>query len=129
MVMFADEYARVPDGPAIDEIYGYTPWGHWKCVGKLMHRMAATGSNALTESELLDALVPAMSRKNRSRSTERGTPDSGFVDRNNFVLALGSTIPLSSPTTRAVWRTDPRMAIYHNEAGMIQPPKQCSKPT
>lgn len=41
-----------------------------------------------------------------------------FVDLNNFVLGLGSTVPLDSPANRAVWRRDRRMAIYHNKGGV-----------
>lgn len=39
-----------------------------------------------------------------------------YVDRDTFVLGLGSTIPLDHPSNLAVWRNDPRFAIYHNSS-------------
>lgn len=83
----------------------------------LMMMMTKTGFKALKEQEVLDALLVAMTRKRirKNDSTNRG---SRFVDLNNFVLGLGSTVPLNSPANRAVWRRDRRMAIYHNKAGV-----------
>ena len=83
---------------------------------ELMQKMAATGFKALKEQEVLDALVVAMTRK-RIGKNECRNHRSRFVDRNNFVLGLGSTVPLNSPANRAIWRKDRRMAIYHNTAG------------
>ena len=83
---------------------------------ELMQKMAATGFKALREQEVLDALIVAMAQK-RSGEKECTSPRSRFVDRNTFVLGLGSTIPLNSPANRSVWRRDRRMAIYHNTAG------------
>lgn len=83
---------------------------------ELMQKMAATGFKALKEQELLDALLVAMTRTKMGK-TESNNQSSRFVDRNNFVLGLGSTVPLNSPTNRAIWRRDRRMAIYHNTAG------------
>ena len=86
----------------------------------LMQKMAATGFKALKEQEVLDALVVAMTQKDRRRRRRRkenecvNAGSSRFVDPNTFILGLGSTIPLSSPANRAVWRHDRRMAIYHN---------------
>lgn len=83
---------------------------------ELMQKMAATGFNAVKEQEVLDALIVAMTRK-RIGKNECRNDSSRFVDRNSFVLGLGSTVPLNSPASRAVWRKDRRMAIYHNTAG------------
>ena len=83
---------------------------------ELMQKMAAAGFKALKEQEVLDALVVAMALKRRGKHECLG-PRSRFVDRNTFVLGLGSTIPLSSPSSRAIWRKDRRMALYHNRAG------------
>lgn len=82
----------------------------------LMQKMAATGFKALREQEVLDALVVAMTRK-RIGTYEFGNHKSHFVDPNNFVLGLGSMVPLDSPANRVVWKRDRRMAIYHNTAG------------
>ncbi len=81
----------------------------------LMQKMAAAGFKTLTEQEVLDALAVAMSQK-RQKNACAG-PRSRFIDRNNLVLGLGSTVPLDSPTNRVIWKRDRRMAIYHNAAG------------
>ena len=79
----------------------------------LTQKMTASGFKPIKEQELLDALVVAMTRKEMSTKGRRlQTPR--FVDYNNFVLGLGSTVPLDSPANRAVWKKDRRMAIYHN---------------
>lgn len=82
----------------------------------LMQKMVATGFQALKEQELLDALVVAMTRKRMVKSECRNH-SLRFVDRNNFVLGLSSTVPLNSTANRAVWRKDRRMAISHHAAG------------
>lgn len=83
---------------------------------ELMQKMAATGFKELKEQEVLDALVVAMTQNRIGKNGGRNH-GSRFVDHNNFVLGLGSTVPLDSPANRAVWRKDRRMAIYHNSAG------------
>lgn len=83
---------------------------------ELMQKMHATGFKALKEQELLDALVVAMTRK-RVEKKECKNRRTRFVEHNNFVLGLSSTVPLESPANRAIWRKDRRMAIYHNIAG------------
>ena len=77
----------------------------------LMNKMKSTGFKGITEQELLDAMAVAMMPRS---ARESGSSDSGFTDGDTFVLGLGSTIPLSSPSNRAVWRKDRRMAAYHN---------------
>ena len=76
----------------------------------LMQKMESGGYKPLNEQEVLDALQISMTAS-RSQVQDVG---SGFVDKNNFVLGLGSTVPLDSPMSRAIWRRDRRMAIYHN---------------
>ena len=86
---------------------------------ELKQKMAATGFTTLKEQELLDALTLAMSCKRRENSKDMGLRPR-FVDTDSFVLGLGSTMPLSSLSNRAVWKKDRRMAIYHNAtAGSI----------
>ncbi len=77
----------------------------------LMNKIKGTGFREITEQELLDAMaVIVMPRSAR----EPDSSGSGFIDGYTIVLGLGSTIPLSSPSNRAVWRKDRRMAAYHN---------------
>ncbi|XXG98856.1 hypothetical protein Hte_005186 [Hypoxylon texense] len=77
----------------------------------LMNKMKSTGFKGVTEQELLDAMAVAMA----PQATKKiASGNSQFVDGNTFVLGLGSSIPLSSPNNRAVWKKDRRMAAYHN---------------
>ena len=82
---------------------------------KLMQEMIATGFKALSEQEVLDALTIAMTRQATICLEQQQQPSSSrFVDRDNFVLGLASNVPLTSPSNRAVWKNDRRMAMYHN---------------
>ncbi|KAL9128468.1 MAG: hypothetical protein Q9217_002872 [Psora testacea] len=80
---------------------------------RLTQKVAATGFKALEEQGVLDDLVIATIPRNR----EKIHRENHFLDRDNFVLGLVSTIPLNSPTSLALWKYDRRMAIYHNMAG------------
>lgn len=72
-----------------------------------------TGFKTLQEQEVLDSIALSMIAKIPDSSKRAST----FLDPNVFVLGLESTIPLSSPANRLVWRKDRRMAIYHNDSG------------
>ena len=83
----------------------------------MMNKMKTSGFKGVSEQELLDAMAVAMvahsqPAKEALAVASRSSPR--FVNSNSFVLGLGSTIPLSSPSNRAVWRKDRRMAAYHN---------------
>ncbi|KAI1776601.1 fatty acid synthase S-acetyltransferase [Hypoxylon cercidicola] len=97
--------ASVVDIGAVEDI-GFISQHHG-----LMNKMKSTGFKGVTEQELLDAMAVAMTPQ-PTKKIESG--NSQFVDSNTFVLGLGSSIPLSSPNNRAVWRKDRRMAAYHN---------------
>lgn len=84
----------------------------------LLNRMMLASAHGITEPELLEALTAAMlfppgvSRDNKM--SPNTAAETNFEDRNTFVLGLGTRIPLSSPDSRAFWRKDRRMAVYHN---------------
>ena len=81
----------------------------------LMQKMEASGFKGLKEQEVLDALAVAMTPSAKRNLPPPSDPDSSFfTDNNTFVIGLASTIPLASPANRAVWKSDRRMAIYHN---------------
>lgn len=89
----------------------------------LMGKMKTSGFKGITEQELLDAMVVAMfARRGPGAAAQGGEAPSGtrdgarsrFVDPNTFVLGLGSSVPPTDPSNRAVWRKDRRMAAYHN---------------
>lgn len=79
----------------------------------LMSKMKTSGFKGVTEQELLDAMALAMLAHSRPPKAD-GATDSCFVHANSFVIGLGSTVSVSSPTNRAVWKRDRRMAAYHN---------------
>ncbi|KAF1830190.1 hypothetical protein BDW02DRAFT_633855 [Decorospora gaudefroyi] len=79
----------------------------------LLQTAILTGFKTLQEQEMLDSIALSMMAKIPD-SSQRG---SVFFDPNVFVLGLESTMPLTSPANRAVWKKDRRMAIYHNDSG------------
>ncbi|KAK2748478.1 Type I Iterative PKS [Myotisia sp. PD_48] len=81
----------------------------------LMNKMKMSGFKGVIEQELLDALAVAMTVHSRPAVKVTGNPN--FSNPNGFVLGLGSTIPLNSPSNLAIWRKDRRMAAYHNVSG------------
>ncbi|KAI1460402.1 fatty acid synthase S-acetyltransferase [Annulohypoxylon moriforme] len=97
--------ASIIDIGAVEEI------GFISSQQGLMNKMKSTGFKGVTEQELLDAMALATAPPEARASLLSG---SRFADGNTFVLGLGSTIPLSSSTNRAIWRKDRRMAQYHN---------------
>lgn len=78
----------------------------------LLQKMADTGFKPLKEQEVLDALL--LSIVTSKVPPSRSTSDSVYTPPHTFVLGLASTTPLERPSNRAVWRTDPRMAVYNN---------------
>ncbi|GKZ38794.1 type I Iterative Polyketide synthase (PKS) [Aspergillus brasiliensis] len=82
----------------------------------LLQRLKQTGAHHLTESELLNAVMATISfsihpnKANHVNNNEHLR----FIDKKNFILGLGTSIPLSSPDSRVFWRKDRRMALYHN---------------
>jgi hypothetical protein len=79
---------------------------------EIMGKMESMGIQGVSEPDVLDALTASIyPREDR----DRFYPDSSFGDHRTFVLGLASTMPLSNPNSRAPWRKDIRMAIYHNK--------------
>lgn len=78
----------------------------------LWSRMKAAGAYGIHETELLQALTMAMQpfKPLASAPTDSGA----YTAPNGFVLGLTSTLPLSHPNNRALWKRDRRMAVYHN---------------
>ncbi|KAK1973664.1 KR domain-containing protein [Colletotrichum cereale] len=83
----------------------------------LRRAMLATGAYMIKEAKLLEAVGAAMIMGHSPLSSA------------NFVLGLASTIPLNSPSNRALWKKDMRMAagrallitIRHGEAALKNP--------
>ena len=87
----------------------------------LMQKMETSGFKGLKEQEVLDALSLAMT-PHAKRSFPPSNPGSTFVDYSTFVLGLASTMPLTSPSNRTVWKNDRRMAVYHNTSSVGSDP-------
>lgn len=88
----------------------------------LLKRMMLASAHGITEPEFLEALTKAM-LSSPGQSGNNASPDraeTSFEDRSTFVLGLGTKIPLSSPDSRAFWRKDRRMAVYHNSSKAIR---------
>ncbi|SMQ54923.1 unnamed protein product [Zymoseptoria tritici ST99CH_3D7] len=81
----------------------------------MINSMKATGFKGLSEQELLDAMTLAMLRKPSAEPSDAPT-GSTYCHPTAFVLGLGSSIPLTASSNRAVWKRDRRMAAYHNLA-------------
>ncbi|KAF5228431.1 hypothetical protein FAUST_11078 [Fusarium austroamericanum] len=77
----------------------------------LLGLMKARGFKAVNEQELLDAMVVAMMVHASPSPT---VPDFPFIEANTFAIGLGSSVSLRSSSSRAVWKKDRRMAVYHN---------------
>ena len=83
----------------------------------MMNKMKTSGFKSVSEQELLDAMAVAMvahSQPAEGALAIASRKNPRFVNANAFVLGLGSTVSLSSPSNRAVWKKDRRMAAYHN---------------
>ncbi|KAH8805416.1 hypothetical protein F5884DRAFT_846143 [Xylogone sp. PMI_703] len=78
----------------------------------LLKKMKGTGWRAVQEGELLEAVGAAILHKEAQLASEQST--SGLVNRNNFLLGISPTVPLSNPGSSARVRRDIRMAVYHN---------------
>ncbi|KAI1619299.1 KR domain-containing protein [Exophiala viscosa] len=81
----------------------------------MLEGMRAAGFHTIRESELLDALIMAISA-GRSCATEMS--DKSYTNNGQFVLGLRSSKPLSDSANRVLWRRDRRAAVYHNESSV-----------
>ncbi|KAL7916704.1 polyketide synthase [Trichoderma velutinum] len=75
----------------------------------LLKRMNLANTNGVSERELLEAVGRAI-----LTSPVKSEPGAGFVDNNTFVLGILTTVPLGSQESRAFWKKDRRIAVYHN---------------
>ncbi|KAI1613463.1 KR domain-containing protein [Exophiala viscosa] len=81
----------------------------------MLEGMRAAGFHTIRESELLEALIMAISA-GRSCATEMS--DKSYTNNGQFVLGLRSSKPLSDSANRVLWRRDRRAAVYHNESSV-----------
>ncbi|KAJ8122347.1 hypothetical protein ONZ43_g1436 [Nemania bipapillata] len=104
--------ASVVDIGAVEEI------GYVSHNPGLMNKMRSMGFKGVTEQELLDAMTVAVTSPDQSKYSSEIAASAASArckdTASSFVLGLGSSIPLSDPSNRAVWRKDRRMGVYHN---------------
>lgn len=77
---------------------------------EMLKRMKSMAAYTIKEDELLEALAAAMMFPVEEGAASRG--------RNNFVLGLGSQLPMNHPDNQASWKKDRRMAAYHNAVSL-----------
>ncbi|KAF4976126.1 hypothetical protein FZEAL_7145 [Fusarium zealandicum] len=80
----------------------------------LLKRMRAVSAHGITEPELMEALTAAILIPQSSSGTK--VSDEEYIDRHTIGLGLSTHVPLNSKESRAFWRKDRRMAVYHNNA-------------
>lgn len=73
----------------------------------------ATSTYMLREQDLLDSLQLMIQNSLPSDSNVKH-PMSTYINGGQICIGLRSTMPLSSPNCRSIFKRDPRMAIYHN---------------
>lgn len=84
---------------------------------KVMDKLKATASHVLHEEDLLDTLQLVIERSAPSSgwTTQSGRPyTSSFSSSSQVAIGLRSNLPITTPANRAVWKRDPRMALYRN---------------
>ena len=102
--------ASVLDIGAMDDV------GYLSQNSGILEALRATSLHILHEQDLLDSLQlmidrsypPAQKTFCPSSST---TP---YINHSQLALGVRSTLPLSAPNNRTIWKRDPRMSIYRN---------------
>lgn len=103
--------------------------GHLFDNEDLLRRMQGTGWLPVVEEELLVALGQAiittpptdnqqqqLDIEGKGQSPNSSLP-STLINKNNMLLGIAPSIPLSNPSCSARLRKDARMAVYHNNTG------------
>lgn len=89
----------------------------------VLESVRASAVHTLRERDLLESLELIISRSAPpSPSAPPIVPVSaaGFVNQSQLAIGLRSTLPLADPANRNIWKTDPRMAVYHNSENTSQ---------
>lgn len=79
----------------------------------LIQFFKTTSHHFLSEQDVLDSFELAV-QKSAPGPREPSSSDKGFVAESQVALAMRSTIPLSSPHNRNVWKRDARLSLYRN---------------
>ena len=99
--------ASVLDIGAVDDV------GYISQNAELQQHFRSTAVYPLHERELLDSLHLAILRSAPPPSSAVASSE-GFRNPNQIGIGLRSTLPMSSPANRSIWKRDMRMALYRN---------------
>ncbi|PPJ57411.1 hypothetical protein CBER1_01404 [Cercospora berteroae] len=80
----------------------------------LLKRLLTNGYSGCTETEILDAVTAAIQLPPASKAANTSAGGSGCAFNNTFATGFGSRVSLSSQESRSWWKTDLRMAVWHN---------------
>ncbi|CRG87956.1 Lovastatin nonaketide synthase [Talaromyces islandicus] len=76
----------------------------------VLDRFQKSGMRILKEQDLLDAFHLAT----QTCTPKANNQDGVYKSPGQILLGLVTTLPVTSPNNRVVWKNDIRMAIYHN---------------
>lgn len=79
----------------------------------LLEHFRSTATYTLQEQDLLESLHLMIDRSLPS-TPEEFDDFSAYTSKNQLCIGLRTTLSLSFPNNRTVWKRDPRIAIYHN---------------
>ena len=86
----------------------------------ILEALRATSLHTLHEQDLLDSLQLMIDRSNPPQQARIATTAShpmktaSYINPSQVAIGVRSTLPLSAPNNRTIWKKDPRMAVYRN---------------
>lgn len=83
---------------------------------EVLDRFQKSGMRILKEQDLLDAFNLAIQSSASTKSEIAGHDRkvAAYSNPGQILLGLVTTVPVTSPNNRVVWKSDVRMSIYHN---------------
>lgn len=84
----------------------------------ILEALRATSLHTLHEQDLLDSLQLMIDRSKpqSAGAAANSTPlkRASYVNPSQVAIGVRSTLPLSAPNNRTIWKKDPRMSVYRN---------------
>lgn len=97
--------------------------GYLSQNSSILEALRATSLHTLHEQDLLDSLQLMIDRSNppqllrpssSTAITSFPTNTTSYVNPSQVAIGVRSTLPLSAPNNRTIWKKDRRMAVYRN---------------
>lgn len=88
--------------------------GYASKTPQVLENLRATSLRCVREQDLLDAIQLMIHRSSPLELSLPASSGSNYSSRSQIVLGVSSTLPLSAPENRVIWRTDDRMSAYRN---------------